>query len=341
MRTTLLAVLSFVPALAAQATVTMVSATPIAAATSQSGGAATLQGIGQNTVIGGSPNNVFLMTSQSPTGGYLSATTICYPTLPINGGIGFNFFERAYARGTANDQAGSSTSTSNANVVFAPHAVLATFAAAPGTVGHVLVSWRNSGGTTGTYGATVDIGNDGTNEVAQAAAHEFSFPYTFGASGTLAVRVANECRSNGNGTSTTVYTWTEMWVGFMPDLTATCTITPYGQGCGGVAATGADVVTGSTRTVTVSATGCFPNSPAIVASGSQQISLPLPLGCFLLCNAEGVALISADANGDAAAAWTIPSTIIGTTYVQVLPLTVLNNALALTASNGVRIVCTH
>ncbi|MFO1076759.1 MAG: hypothetical protein U1E73_03430 [Planctomycetota bacterium] len=341
MRLQTLAFLSLVPALAAQTTLSMVSATPIAAATSQAGGVATLQGIGQNATIGSSPNNVFLMTSQSPAGAYLSATTICYPTLPYQGGIGFNFFERAYARGTANDLAGSSASTSSTGVAFGPHAVLATFAAAPGTVGHVVVSWRTSSGTTGVKSARVDIDDDGVPEVSQSAAQEFSFPYTIGPSGTLVVRASNECASSGNGTSSTIYTWTEMWVGFMPDLTANCTITTYGQGCGGVAATGADAVNGSTRTLTVSATGCYPNSPALVATGSQQISLPLLLGCTLLCNAEGVAVVAADGNGDAAATWNIPATVVGTTHVQILPLTVLNGALALSASNGVRIVCTH
>jgi hypothetical protein len=66
-------------------------------------------------------------------------------------------------------------------------------------------------------------------------------------------------------------------------LTANCTITSYGQGCSGVQAV-----------------------------GSQQISLPLPGGCALLSNAEGVALVSADAAG-----------------------------VAIAASNGVKVECCH
>jgi hypothetical protein len=328
------------PALTAQTTVALTAATPIAAATNANG-TATLQGVASGTPIGTSPNNLFLTTNQSPTGAYLSATTICYPTLSYQGGIGFNFFERAYARGTVNDTAGSSASTAAGNVAFGPHAVLATFSAAPGTVGRVRVSWRTSSGTTGVHQATVDIGNDGTNEVAQSAGQEFSFPYTFGANGTLVVRAANECRSAGNGTSSLVYTWTEMWVGFQPDLTATCTFTSYGQSCGGVVATGSEVVNGGTRALSVTATGCFPNGVALFATGSQQINLPLAIGCSLLCNAEGVALVPADAVGTAVATWNIPSTVVGTTFVQALPITVVNNNLVLTASNGVRIDCTR
>lgn len=326
-------------ALPAQASVSLVAATPVAAATAASGGSTTFQGIPQGRPIGASPNNVFLTTSQSPTGAYLSATTICYPTSSYQGSAGFNFFERAYARGTANDVAGSSASGAAAGATFGPHAVLATFQAPPGTVGRLIVQFRRSAANGGTASAAVDVGNDGTAEFAQTAAGNLSLPYTFGGSGQVDVRVANECRSVGNGSSTTVYTWTEVFVGFQPDLTATCTFTNYGQGCGGVQAAGTELVVGNTRTILMSAIGGFPNDPVLVATGSQQVGLQLPGGCSLLCNAEGVRLVTADASGTASTTWTIPTTAIGTAYVQFLPLTDVNGALVLRASNGVRIDC--
>ncbi|MBL8755022.1 MAG: hypothetical protein JNK15_17080 [Planctomycetes bacterium] len=328
--------------LTAQTTLSLVAATPIAALTSAAGGANTLQGIAQGTPIAASPNNVFLTTSQSQNG-YLSATTIVYPTLSYQGGAGFNFFERAYAAGNPANAAGTSSSTAAAGGTFGPHAVLATFAAAPGTVGNIKVSWRTNEAAagTGTAHARVDIGNDGVLEVDQATMQEFSFPFTFPASGQVVVRVANECQSTGSGTSTSQYTWTEMWVGFQPDLTATCTISNYGTGCGGAQAVGTEILVGNTRNLLVLGTGCFPNSPVIIATGGSQLNLPLLNGCSLLCNAETLGVVTADAVGNATQSWSIPSTAVGTTNVQMLPIADQNGALVLRGTNGVRIVCTH
>lgn len=337
MRHTLALLLLCGPA-CAQATVTLVAATPIAACTT-TGGASTIQGVPQGHAIGPSPNQLFLSTSQAPGTTYLSATTIVYPTSAVEGGIGFNFFERATARGSASDVAGSSASTSPTGTTFGSHAVLATFGAAPGTVGRILVSFRRSAANGGTAGASVDVGNDGSIEFASTTAAETSYPCTIGPTGQVVVRVGNECRSAGNGSATSVYTWTELHVAFRPDLTATCTFTNYGTGCGGAQAAGTGLVVGSARTITVLATGCFPNSPVILATGSQQLGLALPTGCTLLCNAEGVAITAADASGNTASTWTVPATLVGTTFVQFLPIADVNGLLALRASNGIRIDC--
>jgi dihydropteroate synthase type 2 len=114
----------------------------------------------------------------------------------------------------------------------------------------------------------------------------------FPASGQVVVRVGNECRSTGTGSSTWEYTWTELWVGFQPDLTASCTITSYGAGCAGAQAAGNHVVVGNT------------------------LSLPLLNGCSLPCNGETLAVTTADAAGNATANWAIPATALGTTHVR-------------------------
>lgn len=323
----------------AQTTVTLVAATPIAACTVAAGGATTFQGVPQGHAIGVSPNQLLLGTSQNPATAYLSATTIAYPTSPVQGGIGFNFFERATARGSASDVAGSSASASQSGATLGSHAVLATFQAAPGTVGRILVSFRRSAANGGTAAASVDVGNDGSVEFASTTAAETSYPCTIGPSGLVVVRVGNDCRSAGNGSSTSVYTWTELHVAFRPDLTATCTFTNYGTGCGGAQAAGNELVVGATRTITVLATGCFPSSPALLATGSQQLGLSLPAGCTLLCNAEGVAIVVADAAGNATSTWSVPTTLVGTTFVQFLPIADVNGLLALRATNGIRIDC--
>ena len=326
--------------LAAQTTVALAAATPIAALTSTTAGGTTFQGVAQGAPIGASPTNLLLMTSQSPTGSYTSATTICYPTLGFQGGAGFNFFERAYARGTAADTAGTSASAAQAGATFGAHAVLATFSAPSGTAGRITVSYRRSAVNGGIASAAIDVGNDGTAEFAQSNAGTFHLPYTFGPSGQVAVRVTNECQSAGNGTANTLYTWTEISVALQPDLTATCTISNYGQGCAGAQAAGTQLVVGNTRTIVVLATGCFPNSVAIVASGSQQVGLTLPGGCSLLCNAEGIALAISDAAGNATSTWSIPTTLVGTQYLQFLPIADVGGSLVIRATNGVKVECT-
>ncbi|MBL8729558.1 MAG: hypothetical protein JNM25_14080 [Planctomycetes bacterium] len=340
MRLLILCTCVLATSLTAQTTISLVAATPIGALTSDAGGVDTFVGIPQGQAIGSSPNNVFLSTNQSPGGDYLSATTIIYPTLAYQQAIGFNFFERANARGATADAAGSTSATGGTGATFGAHAVLATFANAPGTVGRVVVSWRNNGATSGgTTFATVDIGDDGTAEVAQANPGEFSFPYTIGASGQVVVRVACECRSNGAGTSAMVYTWTEMYCSFKPDLTAACTFTNYGAGCNGVQLGGADLVVGTTRTIVMLGTGCYPNDPVVVAMGSNQLALPLFNGCSLLCNAEGMAVVAADATGNATWLSSIPSTLHGTWFLQFLPISNPSGMLTLSASNGVRLDC--
>lgn len=341
MRFPLLTLVLLTPGLAAQTTVSIRSASPISVMTNVAGGNVTFDGIPQNRTIGAWPNHVALSTSQSPagTGKFLLASTSINPTVAYQGGIGLNFFEHAYCRGDANDFAGSSNSATQSGATLGAHTVLATFSAAPGTVGEIRISLRTNPGTNGTVFATVDVDNDGSNEFAQGTGASVSIPYTIGQSGQVTVRVGNECNVSGLGVSTYNRAYSEIWVGFMPDLTATCNITSYGQGCGGVQATGSDQVTGPTRTLMAHVTGAFPNDPVIVATGSQQISLPLLGGCSLLCNAENVSLVTANGAGAATESWTLPATTIGTTYIQMLPVTLQNGSLVLKASNGIRAHC--
>jgi hypothetical protein len=288
--------------------------------------------VAAGTPIGGSPTNLFLQTSQN-TVGYQSATTICYPTQPYQGGIGVNFFERAYARGDAAAQAGTV-----AGGGFAPHAILATFNAAPGTAGNLILQFRKQTAAGGRTSFAMDVGNDGVLDAQGNQATTVTLPYTFGASGSVAVRVDNECFAVGNGSTSTMYSWTEIWIGFRPDLTATSTIAAYGQSCGPTAV-GSDLVVGNQRILTMLVTGCYPNSPVIAVTGTQANNLQLPGGCSLLCSGEAITLLNADATGLAAKTWSIPVTAIGTAFHQFLPITLSGGNLVITASNGVRIDC--
>lgn len=336
-----LAVLPLVAAgLSAQTTLSLSAQTPVATMTS--GAQQTFQVTAQGQAIGSSPNQVFQTSSQSPSPDWLTATTIIYPTLGFGGGKGFNFFERATCRAAVGDSAGTSQSANAIGAAFGAHAVIATFGAAPGTPGNIVISWRNNLAAVGANGyadCRIDIDNNGTFEVSQNAAQNFSFPHTMGTSGQVDVLVSNECRSDGDGQGTNVYTWTELYVSFQPDQTAACSFTNYGQGCAGAQLAGNELVVGNARTVFFLGTGCFASSPVIVAIGSQQLAIPLLSGCSLLSNADALQLVVADGSGNATTSWTMATTVTGTTYVQFLPIADVGGLLAIRASNGVNLTC--
>ncbi|MBK8979916.1 MAG: hypothetical protein IPM29_28800 [Planctomycetes bacterium] len=270
---------------------------------------------------------------------YLSAMTFAYPTQPYLDGIGVNFFERAYARGLTTDLCGTSASPASNGAQTGSHALLLTFANVPGTRGKVMLSFRASPGTTGTVGATLDIGNDGTLELRTAQAGSFEFPVTMPSSGTLDVRVGNECHVTGSGNVADFQScWTEIWAGFRPDRTASCTIASYGQGCGPLASA-TEAVVGTSRVVTFLVTGAFPRDPVIAVTGSGPLNLPLPGGCSLLSTVEVAVLVTADAAGLATHTMVVPATLTGTTHHQFAPVTLQGQNLVLTTSNGIRVDC--
>ena len=321
---------------AQQATIAIQSATPISLFTSDSVGTTTFETVAAGTTIGYWPNGVSFSSSQYPNGKSFFATTSIYPTQPSYGGIGLNYFARAGCRGVAGDFAGTSNSANAAGATAGSHAVLATISAPPGTIGEFSISHLVNPGNNGIATASVDIDNDGSIEWSGGST---TIPYTFGASGQVTVRIDNRSWSPGVGTATYNSTFSDVSFWFFPDQTATCTITNYGQGCSGVQASATEIVAGTTRNLIALATGCFPSNPVIVASGSQQLGLPLLGGCSLLCTAETLEIITADAAGNATKSWSIPTTATGVTYLQMLPIDLQNGSLVLTASNGVRIGC--
>jgi hypothetical protein len=300
-------------------------------------GQAVLDFVAAGTPVGSGPQSLNLST-RIDQGTYVSSTTIAYPTLPHDDGIGLNFFERAYARGATTDACGTASATGAAGAQLGPHSLLLTFADVPGTRGKLIFQFRASAGTTGTVGAALDIGNDGNFEVQAGAATTLEFSLTIPSSGALLVRVDNECHVAGAGSSSFQSCWTELWVGFRPDRTATCTISNYGQGCG-PAATGTDTVIGSNRVLTVLITSAFPQEPVIAITGANRIQLPLPGGCALLSSLDVAQLVVADANGLATHSMVMPATLVGTSFHQFVPVRLQGQNLVIQTSEGVQVAC--
>lgn len=321
-----------------QTTMTAMTDGPVAAL-AQIGTNTAFQVTAASTPVAASPNNLSLVATLN-TGGYASAITTAYPTQPYQGQIGVNFFERAYARGTSSEIAGTSASAAQQGASHGPHALRVTFQNNPGVSGKIVFSFRANASIGGVTAGSIDVGADGTVEYSTTASGFRELPFTFGTAGSVVVKVTNECRIAGSGNAVDFMSaWTEMWVGFRPDLTATSTFTNYGTSCGGVSATGTDVVIGSNRVLTFLVTGGFTNSVVLSATGSQQLAVPLPGGCNLLCTAESVRLLQSDNLGNATDSYVLPSIAVGTTFHQFLPLNLIGNNLVLTASNGVRVSC--
>ncbi|MBK9385790.1 MAG: hypothetical protein IPN34_13350 [Planctomycetes bacterium] len=301
----------------------------------QSGTQQDFEGVAAGTPIGSS--NRLYVNALLSQGTYLSATTIAYPTQPFENGIGCNFFERAYARGAASDVAGTSASPAATGAQHGPHALLLSFQNTPGTAGKIVFHFRANPGTTGSTSGAIDLDNNGTIEFRATQTATQEFPFTFGPTGSLDLRVLNDCSVRGTGnTSDFQSAWTEIWVGFLPDLTATSSFTSYGAGCSGAQAFGGDVLLGSNRVVTMLVSGAFPNDPVLGVSGTQPLNIPLPGGCSLLATVEVVTVLTADASGNATQTWTMPATLTGIAYHQFLPLSLQSGALVLRASDGVR-----
>ena len=205
-----------------------------------------------------------------------------------------------------------------------------------------MFSFRTGGTSpaTATVGGSVDIGNDGTVEFSTAAGASREFGYTIGASGSVTVRVTNECVVTGTGNPQDFASaWTEIAIAYRPDINSTCTITTYGNGCAGVTAAGTSSVLGTNRVFSFLVTGAPVNSTVIAATGVQRLNLQLPGTCSLLTNAVVVRLIPSDGVGNATDSFTAAASATGRTYHQFFPLDFVGNNLVLTASNGVEVDC--
>lgn len=329
--------------LVGQTTLSIVTDGPFGAGAA-AGAQSAVDGIPTGSTVGGFPNNLSLRGRVDlPTGAYASSTTLAYPTQPYAGGAGLNFFERAYARGTSAEQSGSVASAAGPVGAFGPHALLATFQAAPGTVGKIVFSYRVGPYATSTTSGSIDVGNDGTVEASGAGASTSQeVPFTFGPSGSVDVRITNECHVTGTGNvQDFAYAWTEIWVGFRPDLNATCTISSIGQGCNGLSESASETTAGANRVLNFVLSGAAPGSVAISMFGSTQLGLALPgaAGCTLLTNADVFGLVTVGATGIGVDTLVIPMTTTGRVYHQYLPLDVVGGNLVLATTNAIRVDC--
>lgn len=292
------------------------------------------------TVIGRFPNTLDIGASVNPgSTPNARSVTLAYPS-GFGARTGLNFFERSYCRGALTDRSGTSASATANGANWGGHSLLATFTSPTAIRGELQLSFRADTDTTGTVGAALDIGNDGTVEFSASSGGSFTFPISLAANTPLVCRLTNQCEVTGTGNVNDFqYCWTELYFAFVEAQNTTCAFNNYGAGCGGATAAGADVTVGSQRVVTFVVNGAFPNMPVINAIGDQQLNVPLLAGCNLLCNAIDVSLMQADATGTAVESYTMPLTMAGRSFHQFLPIDIVGNTLVVRTTNGIDFAC--
>jgi hypothetical protein len=316
--------------LAAQATVDLTTLTPVGVASAAP--TPTFVGVPANAPA----NDLSLLTGATLAEGATFRTVVTgSATAP-----GFVVNARSsFAPATGLRIAGTTASTGAAGA-FGPVDVLATFRAAPGTTGRLQVQLLqfalpiNAVNATGVAAGLVDIGADGVPEVTQQTGVA-QFPVVFGASGEVRVLVRTEALAvvaNG-GFAASVLVDTV----FLPDPPTSCTITPYGAGCGGAAASGTHVTSGALRAITLLGTGGIAGMPVISAFGDQTNGPALPGGCLLLTTSTVLIPLLADPFGAATHTFTVPVSAAGTLSQQFVPLDLAT--FTFRASNGLEITC--
>lgn len=337
-----LAALATLTGLAAQTPVITLETATDVAVLAKTAGLQDHKAVPPNTPIPGGTKSLNLIARVQKDKFYASATTLAYPQ-PMGQSVAI--LERGYARGDQQlgDAAGTSASPQAAGAVFGAHSFLMKIQAPPGTKGTVSVSWHHKGDLGAWAKGSVDIGDDANPEWSGGGpghdAFVKRFPAAVDKNGLLVVRLTTEAQAPGSGnTADWVNYFIDLFVGFAPESAATCTITPYGSGCGPVLAGGA-VTTGGRHVITLLMTGGFPNSFALALTGTQALNLSLGGGCYLLSNGVAVALLPTDAQGDATQVWKVPVSLPGRSFHQFLPIALQGQSLVLQASNGLKVEC--
>jgi hypothetical protein len=220
------------------------------------------------------------------------------------------------------------------------HSYILKVIGAKGTAGSVYVNWHTKAVLGATVSGTVDIGNDNSVEFTGKAnvAERKNFPMVLGST-PLEIKITLDAKVQGTGNyADYVNYFIDCFIGFTVDQTTTCTVTPYGQGCGPVLSGGSQLV-GNDHVVLLKCTGGFPNGWAIPTIGTRSINLPLPGNCSLLSNALVLTLLKSDNAGVTSETFKIRSTDLVKSYHQFLPIDLFNNQLVLKTSNGAVLEC--
>jgi hypothetical protein len=179
----------------------------------------------------------------------VSNSGVSYASIPVLGyvngvGTGANLLERGYCRGSKSVIGGTSSSTSKAGAVQGAHSYILKVIGAKGTAGSVYVNWHTKAVLGATVSGTVDIGNDNSVEFTGKAnvAERKNFPMVLGST-PLEIKITLDAKVQGTGNyADYVNYFIDCFIGFTVDQTTTCTVTPYGQGCGPVLSGGSQLV---------------------------------------------------------------------------------------------------
>lgn len=126
-----------------------------------------------------------------------------------------------------------------------------------------------------------------------------------------------------------------------PHLTAQCTVTEYGTGCGGLAAVGSAEPNGNTVRVTFSAIHAAPGAAILFLVGGPEASVSIPgTRCLLLLEPVFAQNHVAGHDGTYTFSKALPSTFAGRARVQFGEVVLDGNAIRVRMTNGLLLDCT-
>jgi hypothetical protein len=297
-----------------------------------------------NTAIGPSTWTWRLQASANGTsGGSSVATSMSMWATRNNDNNGVQLGMTGLTRGGSTEQ-GRFLPSINQNAQPGPIDFLMTMTGTPSAQGAIQVTWQSLLKGTATVAASIDIGNDNSAEWqggdVQASIKSAQLPVAFDAQGKIVVKLSLDGTITGAGPFVYSNVYGRLTARFMDASAGKCTITPYGSGCGGAAVAASVLPIGNDHVISLKLTGGFANAFVVEAVGTQAISLPLPAGCSLLCNAQTVLVHPTNAQGEYATTHKVSKFVAITAYHQFLPVDMQGNQLVLRASNGLKIVST-
>ena len=315
--------------LPAQSTITV---SPVAVASTTAG---------LPTVFFGVPTNAaadYLQLTTSPTGIDAASLGVSHPSVGFGGSVRIDTSVFFLGATPGSRSAGTATANGPGGPAFSPVEFLVRFHAFPGTHGLLTldagsVVSPSAGTVTLVNQATIDVNADGTVE-ASSTSGIVILPWVAPPGGELLVKLIVDNHAAGTGF---LYSTSRTQVTLALDPPAQCTITTYGNGCGGATASGNQQQTGSSRIVTLFGAGGFPNAPMVSIFGGQNVGPTLPGGCVLRNDALILVPLLSDALGNTTQSFGLPVSALGTLYQQFVSIDLAT--FAFRASNGVEIHC--
>ena len=312
------------------------TASPVGSLASAAG-AAELDSRSAGRPIGAWPEGLSLHAARSASLEYASASTNVYVA---PGATSVVVQQRCFARGAPGNLASTSASETPASLA-APGPISFAIEVLAGTPrpGVLAVGWSAFADPHASIIATVDVGADGSIDWTSTVGPDlWTAPVWIGAT-PLPLLVTLDARASGTGDAQRfVDSVGDLTIGCLADSPSTCVSSAFGASCA-PSLFAAIRSTPEWHEMTMTLVGGPPDATVISIVGERPVAQMLPGGCSLWTTPRAVRVVATNSTGTAVDIHRVPSTAVGSVYMQMLPFVVQSGAVVLTASNGVQVRC--